>query len=100
MNDPQFDEDFAEVTQDHIDQVIAAIKADPDDLFDFFAQSEWWKEHAMFLYDQSEQFRDEIARSERVANRAQDLADSEARQKAEEAAYERAESLRDCMYER
>lgn len=86
------DDDFTEVKDHHIATAIAAIKADPDALFDMFAQSSFWKEHAMFLYDNSEQFRAEIARSQRVKDRAQELADVEERQQADEAAIERWES--------
>jgi len=89
------DDDFTEVKDHHTAAAIDAIKADPDALFDMFAQSSFWKEHAMFLYDNSEQFQAEIARSKRVVDDAQALADEEARQNADECEFERAELLRE-----
>jgi len=89
------DEEWNEVKDEHVDEAIAYVKNNPDILFDMIAQSSFWAEHAMFLYDHSEQFQAEVARSQRVADKAQSLADDEARSQADECEFERAEYMRE-----
>jgi hypothetical protein len=59
--------------------------------------SSWWKEHILRLFQVSEAFRNEVYRmnKEWIIGRAQELADIDARQQADEAAFERAEILRE-----
>jgi len=104
MNDRQLDPPEEPARNDPSDENIAEaikyVKDNPDILFDMIAQSSFWDEHAMFLYDHSEQFQAEVARSQRVADKAQSLADDTARSQADEAAFERAELLRDSRNDR
>jgi len=89
--DPQWNEP----SDENIAEAIKYVKDNPDILFDMIAQSSFWDEHAMFLYDHSEQFQAEVAMSQRVKDKAQSLADDAARSQADECEFERAELLRE-----
>ena len=88
------DDDWNEPNEDHEEAAKAELADDPGALWDVLEASSWYKEHVMALYAASEQFREEVYRvnEKRIADRAQELADIEARQQADEAAIERWES--------
>jgi len=91
------DEEWNEPTDEHVEAAKAELADDPGALWDVLEASSWYKEHVMALFRSSEQFRDEVYRAneDRIAKRAQELADIEARQQADEAAIDRWESRYD-----
>lgn len=91
------DDDWNEIQDHHEEAAKAELADDPGALWDVLEASSWYKEHVMALFAASEQFRNEVYRenSDRIIERAQEIADEEARQNADEYEFERAEMLRE-----
>ena len=90
-DDPNMSADFNEPDDDHEAQAIAELGDDPGALWDVLEASAWYKEHCMFLFAHSPAFRAEVlaANDQRIKDRAQELADMEAKSRDEEAALDR-----------